>query len=189
MRHNIPQLRLALAGAAVLALAACGSAPSQPQNDAQLEASAMIKTPKSISAEHFEIHEVLAAAAKEQGAVGEAARRLEAQLAPHFEREEQIATPPLGLLGALATGEASADMRSVLPMTDALEAELPRMLKEHEGISAANAALREAAVKAGREDMVRFADTLAAHARQEEEILYPSAILVGKYVKATAPQK
>jgi hypothetical protein len=35
---------------------------------------------------------------------------------------------------------------------------------------------------------VRFADHLAAHARQEEEILYPAAILVGRYVKATAPK-
>jgi hypothetical protein len=36
---------------------------------------------------------------------------------------------------------------------------------------------------------VRFADTLAAHARQEEEILYPAAILVGRYVARTAPRQ
>ena len=147
----------------------------------------MLKTPESIAHEHREIHEVLAAAAKEAGPVGEAARKLESLLAPHFQREEEIGTPPLGLLRSLASGPASADMRAVLPMSDALEAELPKMLEEHRGISAANSALREAA--AGRDDIVRFSDTLAAHARQEEEILYPAAILVGKYVKAAAPEK
>jgi hypothetical protein len=80
-------------------------------------------------------------------------------------------------------------MRAVLPMSESLEAELPKMLEEHRDIGAANAALREAAVAAGRDDIVRFSDTLAAHARQEEEILYPAAILVGKYVKAAAPEK
>lgn len=145
----------------------------------------MLQPPQSISAEHREIHEVLAAATREAGALGEAARKLEAALAPHFGREEEIATPPLGLLPALTRGPATAEMRAVLPLTDALERELAQMLKEHEGISAANAALREQAVAARREDLVRFSDTLAAHARQEEEILYPAAILVGRYVKAT----
>jgi hypothetical protein len=80
-------------------------------------------------------------------------------------------------------------MRKVLPMTDALEAEMPKMLKEHDGIRAATSAFRTEALTANREDYVRFADGLAAHARQEEEILYPAAIVVGRYVKATAPQK
>ena len=149
----------------------------------------MFKTPEAISHEHREIHEVLVAATREQGAVGEAARGLAGVLDPHFQREEEIGTPPLGLLRPLASGPATADMRGVLSMTDALEAELPKMLEEHKAISAANAALRDAAVAAKRDDLVRFADTLAAHARQEEEILYPAAILVGRHIKATAPEK
>ena len=193
MKQKIRHLRLGAVAAACVAAAACGNPPSQTRNEAQQqpqsESSAMLKTPESISHEHHEIHEVLAAAAKEPGSLGDAARRLEAVLAPHFQREEEIATPPLGLLRPLASGQASADMRAVLPMTDALEAELAKMLEEHRGIGAANSALREAAVAAGRDDIVRFSDTLAAHARQEEEILYPAAILVGKYVRAAAPEK
>ena len=56
-------------------------------------------------------------------------------------------------------------------------------------ISEALTRFRAAAERAGQADYVRFADGLAAHARQEEEILYPAAIVVGRYVKATAPQK
>lgn len=148
----------------------------------------MFKTPQSIAIEHRELHEVLAEATKAPGAVGAAARTLADALHPHFAREEQIATPPLGLLDKLAHGPATAEMRGVLPMTDALEAELPKMLKEHEGIKSATAKFRASALKAGRDDYVRFADTLAAHALQEEEILYPAAIVIGRYVKATAPK-
>lgn len=196
MKPTFRYLGLGTIGAACIAASACGSRPSSEGQDQshrqptqEGKASAMLRTPESISAEHHEIHEVLSAAAREQGAVGDAARRLEALLGPHFQREEEIGTPPLGLLRSLATGQATAGMRSVLPMTDALERELPRMLKEHEAIGAANAALREAAAAARRDDLVRFADTLAAHARQEEEILYPAAILVGRHVKATAPER
>jgi iron-sulfur cluster repair protein YtfE (RIC family) len=148
-----------------------------------------MQTPASLAAEHRELHEVLARASKEEGELGSAAEELERALAPHFRREEQIATPPLGLLPELARGNATAEMRAVLPMTDALERELPQMLKEHEGIRTAAAKFRAAAEKAGRADYVRFSDGLAAHARQEEEILYPAAILVGRYVKRTSPQE
>jgi hypothetical protein len=125
----------------------------------------------------------------EGGEMAAAAGKLEAALAPHFQREEQIATPPLGLLPALAHGDATADMRSVLPMTDALERELPHMLREHEAIRDALTKFRAAAERNGRQDYVRFADNLAAHAREEEELLYPAAILVGRYVKRAAPQQ
>ena len=134
-------------------------------------------------------HETLARAAAEGGEIAAAAGELEGALAPHFKREEEIATPPLGLLPALAQGGATAEMRSVLSMTDALERELPQMLREHEVIRAAATKFRATAERNGHQDYVRFADNLAAHAREEEEILYPAAILVGRYVARTAPQR
>jgi hypothetical protein len=75
-------------------------------------------------------------------------------------------------------------MKAVLPLTEALERELPQMLREHGAIRAAVGRLRSAAEAAGQSDYVRFSDELAAHARQEEEILYPAAVLVGRYVAA-----
>lgn len=148
---------------------------------------AMLSTPHSIAAEHRELHEVLARASHEAGRLGTAARELEQALSPHFRREEEIATPPLGLLPALAIGNATAEMRKVLPLTEALERELPQMLREHEIIRGAVRRFREAAEAARRPEYVRFSDDLAAHARQEEEILYPAAVLVGRYVARTAP--
>jgi len=80
-------------------------------------------------------------------------------------------------------------MRAVLPMTRALERELPRMLLEHRRIGAARERFETAARVANRPDYERLSETLAAHARQEEEVLYPAAVLVGRYVAARFPAR
>ena len=78
-------------------LPGCDGTPNaQPQPKSERERSAMLQTPKSIAIEHRELHEVLAQAAAEGGEIGTAAGELERALAPHFKREEEIATPPLG---------------------------------------------------------------------------------------------
>lgn len=147
----------------------------------------MLQTPSSVASEHRELHETLARAGREGGELGAAAQELEKVLSPHFRREEEIATPPLSLLRQLSNGPATSEMRAVLPMTQALERELPKMLQEHSVIREALGKFRQAAVRAKRAEYVSFSDQLAAHARQEEEILYPAAILVGRYVDRTAP--
>ena len=148
------------------------------------EDSALIRIPESLRAEHAEIHAELERATKAPGAVGATARTLAALLQPHFVREEQIALPPLGLLAPLARGEHGSTLRAVLPMTDSLKAELPRMLEEHRAIRAATLRLGQTARSAGNAPVARLAEKLALHARSEEEIFYPAAVLVGDLVRA-----
>ena len=74
-------------------------------------------------------------------------------------------------------------------MTDALRKELPRMLEEHTRIRAATEKLRIAAREEKAPAQERLAETLAAHARTEEEILYPAAILVGDIIRARMAKK
>lgn len=142
-----------------------------------------IEIPRSMREEHEEIHGALVTATEVPGPVGEAARELAEILHPHFVREEQIALPPLGLLEPLAQGTFAPWMRDVLPMTDSLAAELPQMLREHQAIRAAAARLQEVARVEGSVDVERLARDLKAHARAEEELLYPAAILVGEIVR------
>jgi hypothetical protein len=144
-----------------------------------------LQIPSSIREEHAHLHEMLGKAITEQGKLGDAARALMNVLHPHFQREEEIALPPLALLQRLSEGLAASDEESrvVRGMAGALESELPRMLEEHGLIQNALAQFRAEAENAGRVEYVEFADKLALHARQEEEILYPAAILVGKYLK------
>ena len=145
-----------------------------------------IEIPESIRREHEAIHSALAAAARGPGRVGAAAKALAEVLHPHFVREEEIALPPLALLAPLAAGSTlpEATRSTVAEMTNALRAEMPRMLEEHERIRSAVAELRTAAESAGAEAQVELADELALHARTEEEVLYPAALLVGELLRA-----
>jgi hypothetical protein len=139
--------------------------------------------PAPLQAEHRELHERLAEATREAGAVGEAAREVARALHPHFLREEEFALPPLALLVALAQGQTDPSMRDVLPMTRKLRAELPKMLAEHREIVAALEKLRAAARAAKQDRYEAFAEALVLHAQTEEQVLYPAAILVGRIVE------
>jgi hypothetical protein len=148
-----------------------------------------IEIPESMRAEHGEIHAALERALEAPGRVGEAARALAKVLHPHFQREEQIALPPLGLLAPLARGEFTEAMLDVLPMTDALRAELPRMLQEHVAIRAATMRLGEVARAEGNAPVAQLAEQLALHAKSEEEMFYPAAVLVGEIIRARAESR
>lgn len=143
-----------------------------------------IRIPESMRAEHGSIHAALVRATELPGPVGIAARELAAILHPHFVREEEIALPPLGLLAPLARGEVTPDMRNVLPMTDALRAELPRMLEEHVAIRAATMRLAAVARAENNAAVMELAESLRLHAQSEEELFYPAAVLVGDLVRA-----
>jgi hypothetical protein len=145
--------------------------------------------PASMRAEHEAIHAALEQATKTPGAVGQAARALATVLHPHFVREEQIALPPLGLLAPLARGEFTDAMLDVLPMTDSLRAELPHMLQEHVAIRAATEKLGQVARAERNAAVVRLAEQLALHAKSEEEMFYPAAVLVGDVVRARAERQ
>ena len=138
--------------------------------------------PLPLQHEHEALHERLRQATQAGGEVGEAAKTLARLMHPHFVKEDQIALPPLGLLAALARGEWNAEMAEVLTLTEQLEAELPQMLAEHQSIVAALNKLREAAARAGRGEIVAFAEALVEHARTEEEVMYPAAVMVGQVV-------
>ena len=139
--------------------------------------------PLPLRQEHEQLHAELRRLTQAEGDVGEAARHLARLMHPHFVKEDEIALPPLGLLVALARGETTAEMAEVLKLTDRLEAELPQMLAEHRTIVEALDKLREAAERAGRSDIVAFAEALVEHARTEEEVMYPAALLVGQVVR------
>lgn len=191
MLHPIRNRHMAI-GAGLIALSLLAPLTMRAQHHPQPErrdAAGGIAIPASIRAEHAEIHAELVKATEAAGAVGAAARDLATVLHPHFVREEQIALPPLSLLAPLARSEWSPAMRDVLPMTDSLRAELPRMLEEHRAIHAATMRLRDVARAAGDTAVAHLAEKLALHAQGEEDVFYPAAILVGDLVRAGAPRR
>lgn len=142
-----------------------------------------IAIPPPLKAEHDELHAELAAATTLPGPVGSAAGEVAKLLHPHFVKEEEFALPPLRLLADVAAGKRPRGIEAVVAMTDRLKAELPTMSAEHVAILGALEKLADAARLAGDETRLHFAHKLAAHARTEEAVMYPAAILVGEWVK------
>ena len=140
----------------------------------------MTAIPHSLKLEHHELHEELARIVREPGPVGEAAREVARVLHPHFVKEEEFAMPPLGALEALARGEKVPDAAAVIAQARRVADELPQMLAEHRDVVRALEGLEEAARTAGKPEHAHFAEKLRLHARTEEEVLYPAAILVGR---------
>lgn len=139
--------------------------------------------PRPLKLEHDELHADLAKATEAGGKTGEAAKQVARVLHAHFEREEEFALPPLGLLPQLAGGAILPEMAQVLALTDTLKRELPSMLEEHQTIVGALKGLIKAANEEGKPEFARFADKLMLHAQTEEVVSYPTAILIGEYLK------
>lgn len=185
MSNNLPFLiALASALSAVAGGIVVAQHASGPQDHAR---STTLKIPASLKAEHQELHDELSAASNASGRTGAAAGRVAELLRLHFVSEEEYALPPLGLLPALAADRLSPEMREVIPMTDQLKAHLSRMLDEHKAIVIALDDLGRAATAEHHPEVVRFVEKLKLHAENEEQVLYPAAILVGEYLKLKFP--
>lgn len=139
--------------------------------------------PQTVKLEHEELWAELAKAARVRGEIGDAAEAVAKLLHLHFQKEEEYAFPPLGLLPILAEGRKTSEMGAVLRMTDHLKARLHQMLEEHKAIVAAVKRFSEVAKREGKMRYVRFADRLMVHAMTEEAVLYPTSILIGEYIK------
>lgn len=155
--------------------------------DAQAPA-AGFEIPKAMKSEHDELHADLERLTMTGGRTGEAAKGVAALMENHFTSENAFALPPLSLLVPLSEGKFSCSMTGVLNMTDKLQAEMPNMLAEHEEIVMALKKLATAAKAESKPDGVRFAERLTAHAQVEEQITYPTALLIGHYVRGKATQ-
>ena len=144
---------------------------------------------ESIPEEHARLHAELQAATQAGGETAEAATAVMNVLFPHLLLEAEFAIPPLALIPALARGEFEPSMSAILRKTDTLETVLPRMLEEHDLIVDGLRRLLQAASREQHPGYAAFAQRLIRHAQLEEEVLYPAALLVGRYVRLLAEKK
>jgi hypothetical protein len=185
MFESIKSLRAVMVG---IAVATVFGLTQNSANSATRPSEEVVQSqvPRSVEAEHLAIKNELLALTLRQSAVGKAARALATLLEPHFEREEQIALPPLALLQPLATRSAIVQQARMVALADSLRAELPRMLQEHKEIAAAVSRLERAGVAARDDRAIGFAYRLQLHALNEEEIMYPATILVAEIIRGRA---
>ena len=141
------------------------------------------KIPEALEFDHRELREHLDKAVAAPGRTGEAAREVVKVLQPHILLEAEFAMPPLTILPRLARGDVTPDMARFIDKTDAFKAALPRMLDEHKLIVEALRTLLQAATAEQQPGSAQFARKMIMHVQMEEEVLYPTAILVGEYLR------
>jgi hypothetical protein len=144
-----------------------------------------IGIPEAMREEHEELHDELRKATKMAGPVGKAAKRVAEVLHPHFERENELALPVIGIARELAEGKISPDFPKGLELSEKFKVEYKRMLQEHVEIVKALSELEKAAKKAKKASVVDFARKLKMHAKTEEDLTYPAVLMIGKTLKQT----
>lgn len=145
-----------------------------------------ISHPRALGNEHIELRELLIAAAREPGPIGEAAKRAERLFAEHVRKEERIVFPLLAMLPNVAMGKPHPRQGEALELSGQLEGSLQDLMAEHEVIAGALEALIDAAKKADRADLGELAARILGHAHLEESVLYPAALVLAKYLRMRA---
>jgi len=135
--------------------------------------------PESIREEHEEIFSGLRRLANTGGGTGKAVRELLEVLEPHFEKEDEIAMPLLGAVARISNGQTQKGLDEVISLQSRLAEGLPSMLAEHRAIGERIAKTRDAAEKEKNMEALSLLTGLQHHAKMEEEVLYPAAMLAG----------
>jgi hypothetical protein len=148
-----------------------------------------VQAPGSLVAEHKELHERLYSATQLTGKTGTAAKNVAKLLHEHFTKEEKYAMPQLGWLQTIYNDKFKADEAGIIGLSAALKKELPVMLAEHKKIVAELEKLINAAKEENHPEVEEFAKALKLHALTEEEVLYPTSILIGEYLKLKSQQE
>lgn len=142
-----------------------------------------LNIPDALRLAHDDARAELVRATTEDGPIADAARRLAQICLPHFEWEEETVFPVLGLLPDLTRGEVRQDMVEVLPMIAEFGARHDAADNQHQSILSAVRTLLQAANREKNREFAEFAYNLRVHERIEDEVTYPTVLLIGKYLR------
>jgi len=139
--------------------------------------------PMSLVQEHAEVTTALNAAAKLPGDTGAAARRVLALVAPHMKDEQRRIFPLLYVLPMLGDHGPEPWMADLLPLADRLRTDIATIRAAHAPIRNALDDLNLVAWSEGHQEYAFLALRIRQHIQMEEEILYPTALVVGDYLR------
>ena len=140
-----------------------------------------LSAPASLEKEHQEIWQLLMGVQNLSGKTGSIAEKLAMDLKGHIDREESLALPLLGILRDLVNGKlTNASARRASSIYVKFEKEYPGMLHGHKELYKMLERLKRVGAEEGHLTAVRFAEALEKHSQEEEEVLYPAALLAGR---------
>jgi hypothetical protein len=142
-----------------------------------------LNVPKALLRGHDEARAELVRATMEGGRIAKAAKRVAELCLPHFEHEEKSVFPVLALLPYLEQGNLRPEMMDVMPLIFKFRAKHDALVDHHHLIMAAIEDLLQAAHKEKNREFAEFAYTMRVHEKTEDEVIYPTVVLIGKYLQ------
>jgi hemerythrin superfamily protein len=141
-----------------------------------------LAAPNALRLGHDEARAEFVRASMEGGRIATAGKSLAELCLPHFEHEEHSIFPVLALLPDLQRGKLRPEMREVMPLIAAFRTKHDALNDHHQSIASAIEALLQAAHKEKNREFAEFAYNLRVHEMIEDEVIYPTVVLIGKYL-------
>lgn len=148
------------------------------------EAPSALGTPRSVQLQHEQIVSRLESIAKRDGAARIAAAKAASFLKAHYAKEEEFVLPPLGLLSTILKNPNPADLDRAVAMAERTKAALTELLADHVEITTLMNDLIAAGGQEQNEELVRLASRVAAQSLNDIEVVQPTTILIGEYIRA-----
>lgn len=142
-----------------------------------------LTVPNALQRDHDDARAEFVRADMEGGRIAKAGKRVAQLCLPHFEHEERSVFPVLALLPYLASDNLQPEMMDVMPLITAFRAKHDAIRNHHQSILAAIEALTQAAHKEKNREFAEFAYTLQVHEDLEDEVIYPTVVLIGNYLQ------
>ena len=142
-----------------------------------------LTTPDALRNGHDNARAELVRATMEGGRIGKAARRVAQLCLPHFEHEEKNVFPVLALLPHLAPHNLRPEMMEVMALISEFRERRDAMIGDHQSIESAIEDMLQAAHTEKNREFAEFAHNLRVHERIEEDVIYPTVVLIGDYLR------
>ncbi len=142
-----------------------------------------LTVPKALRCGHDDARAELIRAMMEGGLIGKAAKQVAQLCLPHFADEEKTVFPVLALLPYLEQDKLRPEMMEVMPLIQDFGKKRAVLDDHHQSLLAAIDALLQAAHKEKNREFAEFAYNLRVHEQIEDQVIYPTVTLIGKYLR------
>lgn len=142
-----------------------------------------LAAPNALRLGHDEARAEFVRASMEGGRIARAGKRVAQLCLPHFEHEEKSIFPVLALLPYLERGSLRPEMLNVMPLIYEFREKQEALDGHHMLIASAIEDLLQAAHKEKNREFTEFSYGLRVHEMVEDEVIYPTVILIGKYLQ------
>ena len=145
--------------------------------------------PSSIEVQHDSLLAQLSGFWFFNDSTSKAVLKLKLLLEHHFKEEEDFIFPALGVLPQITAGKIPEKSTELIQLIDRFKNNSAHIVAEHQLVKVYLAEMLQAAAQENHPQVKDFETQLALHASEEEQVYFPTLILIGDYLKLKSASK